>query len=238
MGLQTTRDTVPENLKSRLKESYDAIAERYTEWSTRTADIRVGYLERLLALLSPEQVDVLEIGCGAGIPTTEKLLAHSPGLRITANDLSSSQIELGRRRLAGQGLVEPGPGPGDGGDRVTWVEGDMMQLDFPAGSFDVVLGFYTIQHLPRDEQRVMIGRVARWLRPGGYLLINFPTEEDDNVVMTGWMGEKGWVYYSAWSAEDYRQIVKDTGLEVIVNEVKQDNVQAEFLWIVGKKPGA
>ncbi|KAK7747446.1 hypothetical protein SLS53_001701 [Cytospora paraplurivora] len=237
MGLETTRDTVPENLKSRLKESYDAIAERYTEWSTRTADIRVGYLERLLALLSPEHKDILEIGCGAGIPTTEKLLAHSPELRITANDLSSSQIVLGRRRLVGQGLVGPGPG-GGGGDRVTWIEGDMMQLDFPAGSFDVVLGFYTIQHLPRDEQRVMIGRVARWLRPGGYLLINFPTEEDDNVVMTGWMGEKGWVYYSAWGAEKYRQIVKETGLEVIVDEVKQDNVKAEFLWIVGKKPGA
>ncbi|KUI55614.1 Demethylrebeccamycin-D-glucose O-methyltransferase [Cytospora mali] len=220
-------DSVPENLKARLKDSYDAIAERYTEWSIRTSDIRVGYLDKLLALLSPSHNDILEIGCGAGIPTTEKLLAHSPGFRITANDLSSSQIALGKKRL-GEDVV-------GGGSRVTWIEGDMMQLDLPDGSFDVVLGFYTIQHLPRDEQSVMIRRVAKWLKPGGYMLINFPAQEDENVVMTGWMGEKGWVYHSGWGAEKYRQLVKETGLELVLDEVKQDNVKAEFLWIIGKK---
>ncbi|KUI70005.1 Sterol 24-C-methyltransferase [Cytospora mali] len=223
-------DSVPENLKARLKDSYDAIAERYTEWSIRNSDIRVGYLDKLLALLSPSHNDILEIGCGAGIPTTEKLLAHSPGVRITANDLSSSQIALGKKRL-GDDVV-------GGGDRVTWIEGDMMQLDCPERSFDVVLGFYTIQHLPRDEQRVMICRVAKWLKPGGYMLINFPAQEDENVVMTGWMGEKGWVYHSGWGIEKYRQLVKETGLELVLDEVKQDNVKAEFLWIIGKKSKA
>lgn len=229
MGLETP-DGVPDNLKSRLKESYDAIAETYTQWSIRTADIRVGYLDRLLALLSPSQRDILEVGCGAGVPTTERLLAHTPGLHITANDLSSSQIALGKKRLT--------ENAGSGVDRVMWAEGDMMRLDFPAAAFDVVLGFYTLQHLPRDEQSVMICRMAKWLKPGGYMLINLPAAEDENVVMTGWMGEKGWVYYSAWGAERYRQMVMETGLELILDEVKQDNVKAEFLWIIGKKPGA
>ncbi|ROW01234.1 hypothetical protein VMCG_05910 [Cytospora schulzeri] len=206
-----TPDSIPENLKSRLKDSYDAIADTYTEWSIKSADIRVGYLDKLLALLSPSHHDILEIGCGAGIPTTEKLLAHSPDFRITANDLSSSQIALGKKRLAGE--------VGCGGDRVTWVEGDMMQLDFPAESLDVVLGFYAIQHLPRDEQSVMIRRLARWLKPGGYMLVNFTTEEADHVVMTNFMGEKGWIYYSGR------------------DEVKQVNAKAGHLWIIGKKPG-
>lgn len=231
MGPETT-NTVPVNLKSRLKDSYDAIAERYTEWSTKNADIRIGYLDKLLALLSPSQNDFLEMGCGAGIPTTEKLLAHGPGFRITANDLSPSQIALGKKRLG-----EEEEEAGRGGDRVRWIEGDMVQLDFPPGSFDVVLGFYTIQHLPRDEQAVMIRRAAQWLRPGGYMLINFPTQEDD-FEMTGWMGEKGWMYHSGCGTEKYRQMVKETGLELVLDEVRQDNVKAEFLWIIGRKPGA
>lgn len=222
---------VPENLKARLRDSYDAIAEDYTAWSTRTADVRLGYLHKLLALLSPAHDDVLEIGCGAGIPTTETLLAHGPALRITANDLSSSQIALGKASL------EKVAGAGAGaGDRVAWVHGDMLGLDFPDGSFDVVLGFYTIQHLPREEQTTMLGRIARWLRPGGYMLINFPAEEDEHVVMTGWMGERGWVYMSAWGPEKYRSLVEETGLQVVLDEVRQDNVKAEFLWIIARKP--
>lgn len=218
---------VPENLKGRLKESYDAIADKYTAWAMKNADIRIGYLETLLGLLRDHR-DVLEIGCGAGIPTTEKLLAHSASFRITANDLSSSQIALGKARLE---VITA-----TGADRVKWVEGDMMGLEFTEGSFDVVLGFYAIQHLPREEQVVMLGNVAKWLRPGGYMLINFPAEEDENVVMTGWMGPEGWMYRSAWGTEKYRELVKEMGLDLVLDEVRKDNVKAEFLWIIAKKP--
>lgn len=112
-----------------------------------------------------------------------------------------------------------------------------MQLDFPAGRFDVVLGFYTIQHLPPVEQGVMIHRLARWLKPGGYMLVNFTTEEADNVVMTDFMGEKRWIYYSGLAAEKYRQLVNDTGLELVLDEVKHANVKAGHLWIIAQKPG-
>lgn len=230
MAGEDQASSVPENLKSRLRESYDSIAEAYTSWSTKGAAIRLSYLERLLDLLSPSHRDVLEVGCGAGIPTTEKLLARGPNFRVTANDLSPAQIELGKERL---GQVCSGDAT-----RVTWVQGDMMGLDFPDAAFDVVLGFYCIQHLPRDEQVVMIRKVAAWLRPGGYMLINFPAEESDNVVMTGWMGEKGWVYHSGWDADKYRQLLRDAGLRLVLDEVKQDNVKAEFLWVIAEKPGS
>lgn len=225
---QASSSSVPENLKSRLKDSYDAIAEEYTSWSKKGAAIRLTYLDRLLDLLSPFHRDILDVGCGAGIPTTEKLLARDPRFHITANDLSSAQIELGKKRLD---LVCSGDA-----DRVTWVQDDMLVLNFPDAAFDVVLGFYCIQHLPRDEQVVMIRKVVAWLRPGGYLLMNFPAEESENVVMTGWMGEKGWVYYSGWDTDKYRRLLREAGLQLVLDEVKQDNVKAEFLWIIGKRP--
>lgn len=226
----SSSSAVPENLKARLRDSYDAIAEAYTSWSTNAAAIRLSYLDRLLGLLSPSHRDILELGCGAGIPTTESLLSHGPDFRITANDLSAAQIELGRRRL--EQVCS-----GDAG-RVSWVQGDMMGLDLPGASFDVVLGFYCIQHLPRDEQAVMLRRVAAWLRPGGYMLLNFPAEESEDVIMTGWMGEKGWVYYSGWGADKYRQLLREAGLRLVLDEVRQDNVKAEFMWVLAKRPDA
>jgi len=219
---------VPENLKSRLRDSYDAIAEAYTAWSSTGAAIRLSYLDRLLNLLSPSHRDILEVGCGAGIPTTERLLARGPQFRITANDLSSAQIKLGMERLDQV--------CGGDAERVTWLQGDMIGLNLPVGSFDVALGFYCIQHLPRDDQVVMIRKVADWLRPGGYMLFSFPAEENENVVMTGWMGEKGWVYHSGWDADKYRQILREAGLELVLDEVREDNVKAEFLWVIAKKP--
>lgn len=221
---------IPENLKARLKASYDAISAPYTAWATKKSNIRVSYLTTLLHELPATHTDVLELGTGAGIPTLEILLAHkstSSGLRITANELSSAQIALGKARL--EEVAE-----GDT-SRVEWVEGDMMGLRFAAGTFDVVLGFYTIQHLPREEQVVMLGRVVEWLRPGGYLLMNFPAEESENVLMTGWMGPEGWMYHSGWGTEKYRELVRATGLEVLLDEVREDNVKAEFLWIIAKK---
>lgn len=223
---------IPENLKARLKASYDAIAAPYTTWATNKSDIRVSYLSTLLRQLPATHTDVLELGTGAGIPTLEILLAHksASSLRITANELSPGQIALGKARL--EEVAQ-----GDAG-RVEWVEGDMMGLEFAAATFDVVLGFYTIQHLPREEQVVVLGRVVEWLRPGGDLLMNFPAEESENVVMTGWMGPQGWMYHSGWGTEKYRELVRGTGLEVLLDEVKEDNVKAEFLWIIAKKPEA
>lgn len=224
-----TSDGVPENLKARLKDSYDAIAEKYTAWAASTADIRVGYLDKLLALLAPAHKDILEIGCGAGIPTTERLLAHSPDFCVTANDLSSSQIALGKARLKEVASDADA-------DRVKWIEGDMMALGFTEASFDVVLGFYTIQHLPCEEQVSMIGKIIKWLRPGGFMLMNFPAEEYEHAVMTGWMGDKGWIFHSGLGTARYKKLVTDAGMEVMLSEVKQDNVKAQFLWVIARKP--
>lgn len=221
---------VPENLKAHLKDSYDAIAEKYTVWATSKADIRVGYLEALLRLLPPTHRNVLEIGCGAGVPTTDKLRTAPACVGITANDLSPAQIALGKARLDDVAAGEAG--------RVTWVKGDMMELEFAEGSFDIVLGFYTVQHLPLQEQVVMLGKVMKWLRPGGYMLINFPAEESENVVMTEWMGPHGWMYRSGWGMKKCRALVLMNGLDIVLDEVKEDHVKENFLGIIAKKPEA
>ncbi|KAK0624093.1 S-adenosyl-L-methionine-dependent methyltransferase [Immersiella caudata] len=220
---------IPSNLKSRLKASYDTIAPTYNAWTAQHFSVRLTYLNHLLDLLPPSPpttpLRALELGCGAGIPITSTLLSspRSIPFHVTANDLSSTQIALGKESL------------GSDPAKVEWLESDMMSLSFPPASFDVIIALYSVIHLPRDEQLQMIKRIGEWLKPGGVVLINFGEEESKGEVSEGWLGEEGWMYWSGWGKERYLKEVEGVGVEVVKGEVTEgDGVDARFLWVVGR----
>ncbi|GAB1320933.1 Methyltransferase domain-containing protein [Madurella fahalii] len=230
--------SVPANLKARIKESYDAIATAYNTWTESHHPVRLRYLSKLLAEFPPRSDDAgggggddkaaamaaLELGCGAGVPVTEALLARG-GTHVTANDLSSTQLALARQRL------------GDDPARVRWVEGDMMDLAFPPASFDLVVAFYSVIHLPRHEQRVLMERVAGWLKPGGVVLLNFGAEEMEGHVIDGWLDEKGWMFWSGFGEVKTLEMLTDAGLEIVFSEVTRDEtrIDGSFLWVIARR---
>ena len=225
----------PADLKSRMKASYDAIAPKYNEWTIPHSTKRLHYLDQLLGRLptttssSPSTpVSVLELGCGCGLPVTQKLLSH-PNFSVTANDLSSAQLALARASL----LPDP-PGPAHG--RLTLLEGDMLALDFAPATFDAIVGMYSIIHLPRAEQVEMLRKIMVWLKPGGWLLANFAAEESTGTETQNWLEEeKGWMFWSGWGSEGTMEKVREAGLEVVVQEVLEDEDDVKFLWILARK---
>ncbi|KAH7140994.1 methyltransferase [Dactylonectria macrodidyma] len=226
-----TDEGITDERKSRLKESYDAIAPVYNAWTVDHSTTRMHYLDQVLQLLPRRNPDdpgasiitALELGCGAGVPVTEKLLSDDR-FHVTANDISTTQIETAKATL--------------GTERVDWVEGDMMALTFPDSSLDVVLGFYSIIHLPREEQDVLLNRIVAWLKPGGVMLVNFTSVDQESIVAEKWLDDKGWMFWSGWGADAMLEKVKQAGLEVLTNDVKKDEGDAEFLWVIARKPKA
>ncbi|KAI0854526.1 S-adenosyl-L-methionine-dependent methyltransferase [Xylaria cubensis] len=223
----------PENIKERLKASYDAMASTYNEWTIPHSKQRLEYLEKALEYLGqstkPEKPAFLELGCGCGLPITKKLLSY-PEAKVIANDLSETQIALARENLI--------QGPEDGvAQRLELIQGDMNGLEFPDGSLDLVVGFYSIIHLPRSEQTTLLGRIAKWLKPGGYFVANFSKEENESAVMEKWLDEdKGWMFWSAWGKEKTLGQMKDAGFDVVVAETADDVVDdSSFLWVVAKR---
>ncbi|KAI1375696.1 S-adenosyl-L-methionine-dependent methyltransferase [Hypoxylon crocopeplum] len=221
---------VPSDLKERLKASYDTIAPAYNAWTAQHSASRLKYLAQTLELLPLSQhLRVLELGCGPGVPVTRKLLSY-PTVRVTANDISSTQIAVARANLLGTNEEND-----RNEERLTLVEGDMSALSFADASFDVVLAFYSVIHLPRTEQTEMIGKIARWLKPGGYLLANFADSAEEAIVMEKWLDEKGWMFWSGWGKEETLKIVGEAGLQVVVSEVSKDVVDASFLWVIARR---
>ncbi|PSN73359.1 S-adenosyl-L-methionine-dependent methyltransferase [Corynespora cassiicola Philippines] len=230
----------PPDLKARLQTSYNAIAETYQTFTRIHDPIRFDFIARLLQLLREKEgeagrppsvpaaaIEMLELGIGAGVPGTQMLLQHrDPSIRVTGNDLSPVQLELAARNLA--------PHVEDGTLRL--VGGDMLSLDLPEASFDAVVAFYSIIHLPRDEQRMLMKKVARWLKPGALFLGCFGEDSTEGVVMRQWLDqERGWMFWSGWGIEGSVRMVKSVGLEVLVQEVRED-IGASFLWVIARRP--
>lgn len=169
-------------MKARLKDNYDAIADTYNAEFTNPDDpVRFHYLDLLLSRVGKDtdkNVMVLELGCGTGVPATKRILdIEKPVVHVTSNELSTYQLDIARKNLSGYQ------------DRLTLVESDMMALSFPDQSFHAVTGFYSIIHLPREEQTQLIEKIVKWLKHGGLLLANFAVDESEVVVEENWLAE-------------------------------------------------
>jgi SAM-dependent methyltransferase len=190
--------------------------------------LRKEYLGHLVAHLQSNGNDtakVLELGCGAGVPATKYLLDVERSLfSITGNDISTSQLDLARSNLAQYA------------DRLTLMEGDMLALSFPAATFDAVTGFYSIIHLPREEQTQLMSKIMEWLKPGGYFLANFSIRDLPILEEDKWLGhEKGWMFWSSWGEAKSVEMVENVGLKVSVKGVRQAVDDTTFVWMLARK---
>ncbi|MFD8706306.1 methyltransferase domain-containing protein [Kitasatospora sp. NPDC059648] len=101
---------------------------------------------------------VLEAGCGVGAQTAH-LLSASPGMLLTAADVSAESLAQARARIAD---VAPTA-------RVTWHHGDLHRLPFPDGAFDHVFLCFVLEHLP--DPAAGLAALRRVLRPGGTITV-------------------------------------------------------------------
>ena len=76
------------------------------------------------------------------------------GFEVTGIDISDVQIDRARSLVP----------------EATLIRADMATWDTARASFDAVVSFYALIHLPLDDQRQLIPRLVRWLTTGGYLL--------------------------------------------------------------------
>jgi SAM-dependent methyltransferase len=91
---------------------------------------------------------VLEVGCGWG--ELAEWIERASGAEVVAVDLSSRMVDLARERGVDARL------------------GDVQDLQFDDGEFDVAVAAWMLYHVP--ELRQGIAELARVLRPGGRLV--------------------------------------------------------------------
>jgi SAM-dependent methyltransferase len=108
------------------------------------------------ALRLPRRARILEIGCGRGValPVLDDLLEP---VELIGLDIDAALLAEARERVRNSCTY------------ATLVEGDVRDLPFEAGRFDLVVDFGTCYHVSdtMDGRRAALREVSRVLRPGG-----------------------------------------------------------------------
>lgn len=114
--------------------------------------------------------------------------------------------------------------------------GDMTTLHFEPHSFDAVIAFYSITHVPRDEHPAPLGKIAAWLNPGGCFLASLGFGDSPDW-MGEWLGTR--MFFSHFDAATNRRFVEQAGLkleraEIVAEEENGETVR--FLWVLASRP--
>ncbi len=118
----------------------------------RNATVRLAQLARVSGA-----EDVLDVGCGIGGPS--RFLAKAFGCRVTGLDLTAEFVEVANMLAHRTGLA----------GKVTYRQGDALDLPFPDASFDLVWSQNAAMNIA-DRDR-LYAEMRRVLRPAGRLAI-------------------------------------------------------------------
>jgi ubiquinone/menaquinone biosynthesis C-methylase UbiE len=207
---------VRDRRKQIVADGYDSIAELYAEWGRGSlGSVRERYVSLLRSRLEAG-AKIIDLGCGTGAHATNQLAESFDTIGV---DISQRSIELARHTAPS----------------AAWVVADMASVAFRAESCDGVLALYSLIHVPREEHADVLRAIARWLRPGGWLVLTMGAgdggESEGRFLDTD-------MYWSGYDAVTNVRLVEDAGFDVAVaaEEVEdEDGVPVSHLWIVATK---
>lgn len=115
---------------------------------------------------------ILDAGCGS---CAKSVLLAAKGFRVTAVDYSADALGLAAETVRAQGFA----------DRITLQREDLTGLSFPNGSFQYVVCWGVLMHIP-DLQRAL-SELARVVRPGGMLILSEGNMYSIQAVTMRWL---------------------------------------------------
>ena len=201
--------------KKVVEEGYDRIGQRYADdLGASRQELRCRYVSYLVNAL-PRGSDLLDLGCGAGTPTTKRLAEH---FTVTGVDISRRQVERARQAVP----------------EAKFIRADIASLRLPQCSFDTVTAFFSMIHVPRDEQPDLLRSIAGWLRPNGLFFATMTARGKETDFDKGWLGAP--MFWSGFDSDTNKRMAREAGLEIVSAEETQDR-DGHFLWLVARKPG-
>jgi len=152
---------------------WDRLAERYSRQPIADEAAYQHKLRVTQGYLEPE-MQLFEFGCGTG----STALVHAPYVaHIRAIDYSENMLAIARGKARDAGI-----------ENVGFEQADIVSLEVPDASYDMVLGL-SILHLLRDKQAV-IDKVTRMLKPGG-LFVSSTACLGDTMAMFKYLAPLG-----------------------------------------------
>lgn len=144
------------NDKNETRKFYNRISqESFDEWFDNPALLPA--LSQFVKNL-PDNPAVLDLGCGTG---GESRRLVQLGARVTGIDFSEKSIQFARENVP----------------EAEFILKNILEMDFPAASFDAVIEAGVLFHFNEKEQDMILGNIISILKPHGRFL-SFCAEGD------------------------------------------------------------
>jgi ubiquinone/menaquinone biosynthesis C-methylase UbiE len=130
---------------------------------------------------------ILEVGSGGG-----HVLRMFRRSRLTAVDVSDVFLQTARENLAGYD--------------VRFIQGDVIKLNLPAGSFDRVICTEVLEHTSNPEE--ILVELARLLTSSGRAVITVPNDPLIGLLLAGrveWGGDEFHIH--KWRPAEFRELL-------------------------------
>jgi ubiquinone/menaquinone biosynthesis C-methylase UbiE len=150
---------------------------------------------------------VLDIGCGSSCQQGCYLYEQF-GLQIFGIDISAKAVSLATKKYPHLSLSRM----------------DMSKTDFEDLSFDGLLAFYSLIHIPFDKYSAVFSEWNRLLKPGGYL------------ALTGHLGNQDGIkeyrdhefYFRSFNENEIDKNLSNHGFKIISRQIRKPMYTGEF----------
>lgn len=152
--------TMDSDYKAKTTYQQDAVAQnydhdRFTSWYGRLAhNNELRCLEWAVDAWFKPGGSIVDLPCGTG----RLLIAYGDRFNVTGVDISNAMLDVARSRFAGN-------------PRFRFQIGDAEKLPFPDNSFDYLVSFRLMCHLPREIRIRVLCEMARVTRKA--LVVNY-----------------------------------------------------------------
>ena len=176
---------------------HDLIADEFAEMRD-AFHTEEQYINRFLQRL-PGSASILDLGCGSGYPIASCMI--SKGHLVTGIDSSRNLLAIAKRNCPS----------------MRCIFGDMRTIPL-AETFDGIIEWWALFHLPKATHKNMIKRFASWLKPGG--ILQFTTGDNSYAGKHNDMLNQELWFYSLAPLE-YEKYLEKNGFNIIFCERDQ-----------------
>ncbi|MBD0328888.1 MAG: class I SAM-dependent methyltransferase [Thermoleophilia bacterium] len=174
---------------------------RLDERPTREVHAGSAYALSFVARDDVAERDVLDVGCGFGwfeLAALDLDCRSIVGVEPTRTDLATAERHVDD-------------------ERASFCVADARALPFDDGSFDTVVMWEVIEHLPRGTEPAALTEIARVLRPGGVLYLSTPFASTVSTVL-----DPAWwlIGHRHYRVEILAALLRDAGLALEQHEVR------------------
>jgi SAM-dependent methyltransferase len=146
----------------------------------------------------PKGARVIDVGCGAGVPVAQHIA--DAGHYVFGIDLSWAQLTLSREHVPGLYVAEA----------------DMAALPIGPGTFDGLVSYYAVIHVPREDHVAVFAEFRRVVRAGGWALLCLGSEDNPaDRDMDSWLGAP--MYWSHYDADTTLRLLVAVGYSITLS---------------------